>query len=71
LLASCLARVSAGRPCWNGAPPTTTRALAAALDRRAHGAAVDLSLLLRRDGVLDRLRASGAEVTAPRVLTRA
>jgi hypothetical protein len=66
LLESCLARVSGGATLLERRTADTTRALAAALDRPGRTvAAVDLSLLLRRDGVLDRLRAAGAEVSAP------
>lgn len=66
LLESCLVRVGGGASLLERRTADTTRALAAALERPGRTVAVvDLSLLLRKDGVLDRLRAGGAEVTAP------
>lgn len=66
LVESCLARLPGADALVERGVADTVRAIDAAL--RTPGktvAIVDLSLLARPDGVLERLRAAGAEVTAP------
>lgn len=66
LLESCLARLPGADALVERGVADTVRAVEAALTRPGKTVAiVDLSLLARPDGVLERLRAAGASVTAP------
>lgn len=66
LVESCLARLPGAEALVERGVADTVRAVEAALRRPGRTVAVvDLSLLARPDGVLERLRAAEAEVTAP------